>query len=190
MATQAALDLLGQGIESSASDARARTKGREVLNLSEADVRKLLVIAAASGDLTVLEGNRLERLGRAEATLADLARRNDVEALEMLHALQETSGISPELFEAVRDGKAVPADALAAPGRTEQVVEADAEEAQAAAEEEVKSAVPEHMLEKLAEVHRAFADPSELDSAFQLLGAAVKLSPGGRYALASALLVD
>lgn len=190
MATQAALDLLGQGIEPSASAARATTKGREVLNLSEADVRKLLTIAAASGDLSVMQGNRLQRLGRAEATLADLARRNDLEQLDMLHVLRETAPISPELFQQIQEGKADPAEALSAPGKTQQAVEADAEEAKAAAEQEVQSAIPQPMLEKLAEVHRAFADPRELDAAVALLATAVKLSPGGRYAVASALLVD
>jgi hypothetical protein len=188
MPTQSALAALQAGIEPDASAARARTKGREVVNLSEADVRKLLTIAAAGGDRSVMGGNRLERLGRAEATLRAMAQKEGVTPAELLAVLRDTAPITPALFEAVAAGDADPAEALASPGRTEQGVKLDQAEAAAAAEQQAELEIPEAVLAKFTEALSNFATPADREPALQVLQQAMGLSKPASYAIATAVL--
>lgn len=188
MASASALAALQAGIEPDASAARARTKGRQEANLSEADVRKLLVVAAAAGDRYVLGGNRLERLGRAEATLRAMALKESVTPAEMLQVLRDTAPITPELFAAVAAGDADPAEALANPSATEQGVKLDQEEAAAAAEQQAELAIPEPVLSKLNETLQSFGTAADREPALQVLQQALGLSKAAAYSVASALL--
>jgi hypothetical protein len=184
MASASALAALQAGIEPDATAARARTKGREVVNLSEADVRKLLVVAAAGGDLSVMGGNRLERLGRAEATLRAMAQKEGVSPAELLQVLRDTAPITPELFQAVAAGSADPAEALAAPSRTEEGVKLD----QAEAQQEAELQIPPQVLAKLNETLQSFGTAADREPALQVLQQALGLSKAAAYSVASALL--
>jgi hypothetical protein len=188
MPTQSALAALQAGIEPNATAARARTKGREVVNLSEADVRKLLVVAAAAGDLSVMTGNRLERLGRAETTLRAMAQKEGVTPAELLAVLRDTAPITPALFAAVAAGDADPAEALANPSRTQEGVKLDQEEAAAAAEQQAELEIPEAVLTKFTEALSNFATPADREPALQVLQQAMGLSKPAAYAVATAVL--
>ena len=190
MASASALAALQAGIEPDATAARARTKGREVVNLSEADVRKLLTIAAAGGDLSVMGGNRLERLGRAEATLRAMAQKEGVTPAELLAVLRDTAPINPELFTAVAAGNADPAEALANPSRTQEGVKLDQEEAAAAAEQQAQNVVPAQVLQRFNETIKSFASPADAEPALAALQSLMTLSPAGRYAIASSLIFE
>lgn len=190
MPTQSALAALQAGIEPDASQARARTKGREVANLSERDVRQLLVIAAAGGDLSVMQGNRLERLGRAEQMLNTMAAKEGISPAQMIEVLRQTAPITPELFDAIAAGKADPAEALASPGRTEEGVQLDQQEAQATAAELAQAAIPDQVLSRFNETIKSFGTAADREPALTALGGLMNLTPAARYAIASALIFE
>jgi hypothetical protein len=191
MARQAALDAISQGLSISSYDQAKLLKGEVDVSLNMGDVRRLLLIEAAeTGDVRSLTGRRLEMLGRAESVLTRLARLNGTTPIELLHQLREAAPISEDLFSAVAAGRAEAADALAKPGRTEQLAEMDAQDQQVAAAEQVQSAIPDPLLTKLAETISAFGSDSDVQPSVSVLTAAMGLSKAGRYAVASALLFD
>lgn len=116
MPSARALEMISAGI-GDASEARARTKGRqEQATLGQADIRKLLTIAAhESGDTAALGGTKLEQLGRAEAELQKLARINKVTPLEMRNLLRETPELTEEVFTEIAAGRIDPTGALENP---------------------------------------------------------------------------
>jgi hypothetical protein len=189
MPTQSALAALQAGIEPDATAARARTKNRVEASLSLSDMRRLLLVEAAeTGDVSILEGRRLELLGRAETTLARLARLNGVEPIELRDQLRTYSEISEELFAMVRDGKADPAEALKNSGRTETAVKMDAEDVAAEAEQQAELQIPEPVLAKFTEALSNFATPADREPALQVLQQAMGLSKPAAYAVATSLL--
>jgi len=191
MARQAALDAISQGLSISSYDQAKLLKGEVDVSLNMDDVRRLLLIEAAeTGDVRSLTGRRLEMLGRAESVLTRLARLNGTTPIELLHQLRDAAPISEDLFSAVAAGRAEAADALAKPGRTEQLAEMDAQDQQVAAAEQVQSAIPDPLLTKLAETISAFGSDSDVQPSVSVLAAAMGLSKAGRYAVASALLFD
>jgi hypothetical protein len=191
MARQAALDAISQGLSISSYDQAKLLKGEVDVSLNMGDVRRLLLIEAAeTGDVRSLTGRRLEMLGRAESVLTRLARLNGTTPIELLHQLRDAAPISEDLFSAVAAGRAEAADALAKPGRTEQLAEMDAQDQQVAAAEQVQSAIPDPLLTKLAETISAFGSDSDVQPSVSVLAAAMGLSKAGRYAVASALLFD
>lgn len=195
MATAKALELIGKGI-TDATSARAETKGRHEVQLTQADVRRLLLIdVATTSNPAVLSGLRLQRLGRAEQRLLQLARDNGVTPQEMLAALRDTAEVSEELLAAVAAGQADPAEALSRPAAVEQAVALDAKDqadaqtsTQLTAAEQAMASLPEPVLAKFAETLKAFGSAQDRDPALAVLGAAARLSKAGQYALASALL--
>ena len=74
MASPSALSQISAGLNPDALNQRWVASGQsQPATLSEADVRRLLLIGAAeSGDTSRLQGRRLERLGRAETILKTL----------------------------------------------------------------------------------------------------------------------
>jgi len=191
MARQAALDAISQGLSISSYDQAKLLKGEVDVSLNMGDVRRLLLIEAAeTGDVRSLTGRRLEMLGRTESVLTRLARLNGTTPIELLHQLRDAAPISEDLFSAVAAGRAEAADALAKPGRTEQLAEMDAQDQQVAAAEQVQSAIPDPLLTKLAETISAFGSDSDIQPSVSVLAAAMGLSKAGRYAVASALLFD
>lgn len=191
MASASALAALQAGIEPDATVARQRTKGRQEASLSLSDMRRLLLIEAAeTSDVSILEGRRLELLGRAETTLARLARLNGVEPIELRDQMRTTNEISEELFAMVRDGKADPAEALKNSSRTEQAVKMDAEDMAAAAEQQAQAVVPEQVLQRFNETIKSFASPADAEPALAALQGLMTLSPAGRYAIASSLIFE
>jgi hypothetical protein len=190
MASASALAALQAGINPDASAARAAVKGRDVANLSDRDVRQLLVIAATGGDLSVMQGNRLERLGRAEQALNTMAAKEGISPAQMIEVLRQTAPITPELFDAIAAGKADPAEALANSGRTEDGVQLDQQEAQATAAELAQAAIPDQVLSRFNETIKSFGTAADREPALTALGGLMNLTPAARYAIASSLIFE
>jgi len=192
MASASALAALQAGIEPDASTARARTKGRpedQDANLSMADVRRLLLMhAAETGDVSALQGRKLEQLGVAEAALARMAKANGITPLEMRNALREAATIPQELVDAVAAGRADAADALANPGRAQEIADLDAADDAAAAEQQAQQLIPESVMAKFTEALDRFGSAADREPALQVLQQAVALSGPASYAVATALL--
>jgi len=192
MASASALAALQAGIEPDASTARARTKGRpedQDANLSMADVRRLLLMhAAETGDVSALQGRKLEQLGVAEAALARMAKANGITPLEMRNALREAATIPQELVDAVAAGRADAADALANPGRAQEIADLDAADDAAAAEQQAQQQIPESVMAKFTEALDRFGSAADREPALQVLQQAVALSGPASYAVATALL--
>jgi len=192
MASASALAALQAGIEPDASTARARTKGRpedQDANLSMADVRGLLLMhAAETGDVSALQGRKLEQLGVAEAALARMAKANGITPLEMRNALREAATIPQELVDAVAAGRADAADALANPGRAQEIADLDAADDAAAAEQQAQQQIPESVMAKFTEALDRFGSAADREPALQVLQQAVALSGPASYAVATALL--
>lgn len=192
MASASALAALQAGIEPDASVARAAVKGRpEELDasLSMADVRRLLLIhAAETGDVSALQGRKLEQLGVAEAALARMAKANGITPLEMRNALREAATIPPELVDAVAAGRADAADALKSPGRAQELADLDAADDAAAAEQQAQQQIPESVMAKFTETLQRFGSPADREPAMQVLQQALALSGPASYAIATALL--
>lgn len=184
MPTQSALDKLGAGLAISAFDQAQQLKGAVDTGLKADDVRKLLTIAAAEGDTSVMAGNRLQQLGKAEVTLEALAKKEGISTAQMLGVLRQTAPISQELFDSISRGEADPVDALAQPDAVQQAVQAQtADAAQQAALE-----IPPAVLERFDQAIKSFASPGDREPALQVLQQALALSKAASYSVASALL--
>lgn len=184
MPTQSALDKLGAGLAVSAFGQAQQLKGAVDTGLKADDVRKLLTIAAAENDVSVMAGNRLQQLGTAEVTLEALAKKEGITNAQMLGVLRQTAPVSQELFNAVAAGKSDPVDALAQLGAAEEPVQAQTSDAAQQAVLEIPPAV----LERFNQAIKSFANHGDREPAMQVLQQALALSKAASYSVASALL--
>jgi hypothetical protein len=192
MASASALAALQKGLDVPSYDqAQSLKVGPEAATLNQADTRRLLLIEAAeSGDLAVLQGRKLEQLGRAETVLQRLAKEAGVSPLEMRNTLRQAAEIDQQLFDAVAAGQADPAEALAQPGRTAELVAMDQADNQAAAEQQAQAVIPDAVLTRFNETIRSFGSAGDAEPALAALQGLMTLSPAGRYAIASSLIFE
>lgn len=192
MPTQSALAALGKGLDIGSYDqAQSLRNGPEEAVLSQADTRRLLLIEAAqSGDLSAMSGRKLEQLGRAETVLQRFAQAAGKSPIQLRNELRQAADVPQELFDAAARGQADPADVLANPGRTPELVALDQADTQATTEQQVEQQIPEAVAAKLDEMIQRFGSPTDRQPALQVLSQAMTLSPAAKYSMASALLAE
>jgi hypothetical protein len=104
--------------------------------------------------------------------------------------IRQAAEIDQQLFDAVAAGQADPAEALAQPGRTAELVAMDQADNQAAAEQQAQAVIPDAVLTRFNETIRSFGSAGDAEPALAALQGLMTLSPAGRYAIASSLIFE